>query len=144
MKKLGFFLAIVLTMAGSVFAQSSSQTSFTVQSVTGRVQREAGNGRVDIVAGDVLAANTIIHTGIGANMVLRDGERTFTIPAAQNGRMVSDLIAASSSMRISGNVTTVDTGAESRRTTGHVATGSARASDAAADNDIADDDIAPE
>jgi hypothetical protein len=132
MKRIVFLLVIALAMAGSVFAQGG----FTVQSVTGRVQREAGNNRVDVVVGDVLSANTVVHTGIGASLVLREGARTFTVPAAQNGKMISDLITAGSSVRISGNVTTVDTAAVSR-TTGQVATASARASDVAADDDIA-------
>jgi hypothetical protein len=135
MKRVVFVLVIALVVTVSAFAQSGSQVSFTVQSVSGRVQREAGNSRVDIAVGDVLAANTVVFTGIGANMVLRDGERTFTIPAGQNGRMVSDLIAAGAGVVITRNVEVVDTGAAAR-VTGQVSTASARASDFAGDDEI--------
>jgi len=130
MKKVLVLALMVCMFAGSVLAQS-----FTVQSVTGRVQREAGSGRVDISAGDVLTSDTIVHTSVGASLVLREGERSFTIPAARNGR-VGDLAVAGAGTRISGNVSRVETGAVAR-TAAQVATASARAADAAADDDIA-------
>jgi len=130
MKKIVVLLVMICILAGSVFAQS-----YSVQSVTGRVQREAGNNRVDVTAGDTLTADTVVHTGVGASLVLREGDRTLTIPAARNGR-VGELVSASSGVRISGNVARVDTGAIGR-TTAQVATASARAADAAADDDIA-------
>ena len=131
MKKIVFLVLIAVVIAGVASAQS-----YTVQSVTGRVQREAGNNRVDIAVGDVLSADTIIHTGIGATLVLREGERTLNVPAAQNGRRLSELAAGGSSVRISGNVVQVDTSAVNR-TTAQVGTASARASEAAGDDDIA-------
>ena len=130
MKKTGIFLAMLMVLAVSAFAQN-----FTVQEKTGRVQRESGANRIDISAGETLAPDTIIHTGVGATLILKQGERTFEVPAARNGRL-SELVTASSGVRITGNVARVDTGAVGR-TTGQAATASARASDAAADDDIA-------
>jgi hypothetical protein len=129
MKRIIFLMVIALAVTVSVAAQS-----YTVQSVSGRVQREAGNNRIDIVVGDVLPSSTVIHTGIGSSMVLTEGERTYNVLAAQNGR-VADLVTRSSNIRVSGNVTVVDT--STGRRTGQISTASARASDAAADDDIA-------
>ena len=131
MKKIALGLLIALALASALNAQN-----YTVQSVSGRVQREAGSRKIDVAAGDVLSADTLIHTGIGASLVLREGEKTFSIPAAQNGKMVRDLVTAGAGVRISGNVTRINTGAAAR-TTAQVSTASARASDAAADDDIA-------
>ena len=131
---------VLALLAGMAITATVSAQSYTVQSVTGRVQREvsqqaAGNSRIDIAVGDVLSADTVIHTGIGAALVVRVGERTVHIPAAQNGARLSELAANSTGVRISGNVTQVDTGAVSRTTT-QIGTASARASDAAEDDDI--------
>ena len=66
---------------------------------------------MNVVAGDVLSADTVVHTGIGASLVLRDGERTFSVPAGQNGRRLADVVASGSGLRISGNVSHIETGA---------------------------------
>ena len=128
MKRICFFVVIALAVTAAVFAQD-----YTVQSVTGRVQREAGSNRVNIAVGDVLTAQMVIYTGIGASLVLRDKDNTFTIPGGQNGRRVADLIASGSGVRIGGNVTQTDTGAANRNV-GQVSTAAARASDAAVDD----------
>ena len=130
------FLALIAIAAAAGFTQQAAAQSYTVQGVTGRVQMEAGNNRIDIAAGDVLTPETVIYTGIGATLVLRDGTRTINVPAAQNGKKLSDIISSGSGIRISGNVARIDTGS-SGRTIGQVSTASARAGDAAADDDIA-------
>ena len=130
MKKIVFLVIMVCGMAVCVFAQN-----YTVQSVSGRVQRESGSSRVDVKVGDTVTADTVIITGVGASLVLREGERTITIPGGRNGK-VAELAAASTGVRIGGNIATTDTGAVSR-TTGQTSTASARASEAAADDDIA-------
>ena len=127
---------IFLVLIAAVITAAAAAQNYTVQSVTGRVQRESGSSRIDIAVGDVLSADTIIHTGIGAALVVRDGERTLTVPAAQNGRRLSELAVGGIGVRISGNVAQVDTGAVNR-TTAQIGTASARASDAAEDDDIA-------
>ena len=129
MKKIAAFWAMLCAMVVSVFAQN-----FTVQSVSGRVQRESGAARVDVNAGDILSADTVIITGIGASVVLKEGDRTFTVPAAKNGK-VAELVT-SAGVRIGGNIARTDTEAVSR-TTAQTSTASARASDAAQDEDIA-------
>jgi len=130
MKKMVILFAMLCAMTICAFAQS-----YTVQSVTGRVQQEKGGNRVEIKAGETLAADTIIHTGIGASLVLKEGEKTFTVTAGQNGK-VSELVTAKSAVRISGNVSKTDTDAVNR-TTAQASTASARASEAAKEADIA-------
>ena len=130
MKRVGFLMLIALAVVTTAFAQS-----YTVQEVTGRVERESGNQKVAIKAGDTLTANTVIHTGIASSLVLKDGDRTLTIPAVRSGK-VAELITTAPGIRLGGNITRVDTG-QANRTTTQVSTASARASDAAADEDIA-------
>jgi hypothetical protein len=130
MKKILVLFVLLCAMTVCVFAQN-----YTIQSVTGRVQQEKNGSRVDIKAGDTLTADTIIHTGIGASVVLKEGDKTFTVTAARSGK-VAELTASASGVRISGNVAKTDTGAVSR-TTAQASTASARASDAAGDADLA-------
>ena len=133
MKKLVVLAVLACVVAAFAFAES-----FAVQSVTGRVERESGGQRVAVKAGDTLSGETVIHTGVGASIVLKEGDRTFSVPAARNGK-VAELAKASSGVRISGSVARTDTAAVNR-TTAQVSTASARASDAAKDADIADEE----
>ena len=131
MKKIVF----LVILAGVITAFAFSD-SFTVQSVTGRVERESGSQRIAVKAGDTLDSETVIHTSVGASVVLKDsGDKTVTVPAARNGK-VAELTKASAGVRIGGNVARTDTGV-ANRTTAQVGTASARASDAAAGEDIA-------
>ena len=131
MKKIVVLLVMMCVFTVCVFAQS-----YTVQSVAGRVQQEKGGSRVDIKAGDTLTADTVIHTGVGASMVLKDGDKTFTVPAAKSGKVSEQAVPAASGVRISGNVARTDIGTVNR-TTAQVSTASARASDAAKNEDVA-------
>jgi len=129
MKKIVLLMIMVCAMTVCVFAQS-----YTVHGVTGRVQQEKGNNRVDVNVGDTLPVDTIIHTGVGASLVLKDKDnKTFTVAAARDGK-VSELATASSGVRINGNVSKMDTGAVSRATA-QASTASARASEAVKDTD---------
>ena len=130
MKQVGLLVLIALAVVTACFSQN-----YTVLEVTGRVEREAGNQKVVIKAGDTLTDATVIYTGVASSLVLNNGGSSFTIQALRSGK-VSDLIAMPSGVRISGNITRVDTSQTSRTTT-QVSTASARASDAAADEDIA-------
>jgi hypothetical protein len=130
MKRYFLFAVLLCVVAAFTFAQS-----YTVQNVSGRVQQEANGVRIDVKVGDSLNADAIIHTGIGATLTLNDGSRNLTIPAAKSGK-VSEISASASGVRISGNVSQVNT-ATVARTTGQVSTASARASDAAQGEDIA-------
>ena len=122
MKKLAFFVIIISFMAVSVYAQN-----YTVNSVTGRVQRDSGGTMVNVNPGDVLTEDTVVRTAVGASLVLRSGNTTITIPAGRNGR-ISELLAANAPA--GGNVTQSDA-ASTGRTAGQVTTASARASVAA-------------
>jgi len=129
MRKGILVLVVFLLAAGFVFAQD-----FIVESVSGRVQKESGNSRVNIAVGERLNPDTIVHTGVGASLVLRQGDRTFNIPAANMGKVGE--LAVNPRARVGGNVATTDTSAVSRSRS-QVSTASARASDAAEEDDIA-------
>ena len=132
MKKI-LILAVLLCVTVFAFAND-----FTVQSVNGNVVRESGSQRLMIKAGDTLARNTVVHTGDGASLVLRDARgRDITVPASQNGTL-QDLVRALSTTNLTGTVTRTDTSAVAA-TQGGAVGGTARASDAAAGNDIADE-----
>ena len=127
MKKIIIFTILVSVVAAFAFADT-----FTVQSVTGRVERIVGTQRTLIAVGDILEGDFTISTSLGASIVLVDQDgAVITIPAARNGT-VADLAAAAAGTRIGGAITTTDTSAVSRTTIGN-ATASARASDAAGD-----------
>ena len=130
MKRITLLVIAMCVMAVSAFAQS-----YTVQEVKGRVQKESGGSRVDVKAGEALTAETVIHTGVGASLVLKEGEKSFTVPGAKSGK-VGELATTTAMVRIGGNVATTDTGAVTR-TAGQTSTASARASEAAEDEDIA-------
>jgi len=129
MKKIMLFLVIVCFTVGFVFAQD-----YIVESINGRVQKESGNRRVNVTVGEKLTSETVIYTGIGASIVLRQDDKTITIPAANSGK-IGDLTASPPRVRVSGNVVTTDTTAATRNLN-QITTASARASDAAADEDI--------
>ena len=133
MKKILVLAVLLCVVAAFAFADN-----FTVQSVTGRVERESGGKRVAVKAGDTLDGETVIYTGVNASIVLKDGDRTLTVPAARNGK-VAELARAASGVRVSGNVARTDTGSVSR-TTAQVSTASARASDAAQEEEIAEEE----
>jgi len=130
MKKFVFLMVFAVLITAFAFADN-----FTVQSVSGRVERESGSQRVAVNAGDVLTSQNVIHVAIGASVVLVDGAgRAVTIPSTRNGA-VADLVRASSGIRLGAGGAQVDL-AGAARATGQVGTGSARASDEAADDDI--------
>jgi hypothetical protein len=135
MKKLLLVLIIAAAAGAAAFGQSGLYQSFTVQSVSGRVERETGGGWEAVKAGDALAGDTVIRSGIGARLVLASEGRTFSVGAVQTGPL-STLAGSGAGIRIDGKVAQTDTG-ELSRNTGRVSTASARASDAAAEEDIA-------
>jgi len=124
MKRVVFLAILVFVSAAFVFA-----ANFTVVSVTGRVEKESGTQRIEIRVNEVLDGNIIIHTGVGASVVLRDENgRSVTVAAGRNGS-VTELTTANTtpSVRVGGTISRTDTGAVSR-TTAQVGTASARAS----------------
>ena len=131
MKKIVVILIVFMAISGAVFGQS-----FTVQSVSGRVERDTGGDKwVAVEAGDTLTGEAVIRSGIGARLVLASDGRTFSVGAVQTGTIAS-LAGSGTGIRIEGRVAQTDTG-EVSRTTGRVSTASARASDAAKEEDIA-------
>jgi len=129
-------LIILAILACVITAFAFAAENFTVQNVSGRVERESGGQRVEVKAGDTLGAETVIHTGVTATLTLKDGEgKSFTVNAARTGK-VAELTKAAAGVRIGGNVAKTDTGTVSR-TTAQVGTASARASDQAGEDNIA-------
>jgi hypothetical protein len=126
MKKIFCVTVLVLLFTGII----SAQERYTVQSVSGRVERESNGRRIEVKAGDVLDGSAVIHTGIGASLTLRLGEQSYIIRAMQNGTLkeLAGNVTASG-VRIGGKVAETNTGAVSR-TAGRISTASARASDA--------------
>jgi len=129
MRKLFFVLVIALAVTTAVSAQ------YVVQEVTGRVERDAGNGRWEAVsAGETLRADAVIRTMIGANLIVRNGDDVLAVGAMKNGRL-SELLSGGAAIQIQGRVSQVDTG-EGGRSSGRLSTASARASDAAGEIEI--------
>ena len=120
MKKILFFVVIGFFTAAVGFAQS-----YNVQSVTGQVQRESGSRRINIRNGEVLNANVVIHTALGASIVLRQGDVTVTIPAARSGR-VGDLVAQVAQELEADGTAPRTINAPMNRTAGNIPTAAAR------------------
>ena len=125
MKRIVLVLAIALAVTAAVSAQS-----YVAQEVTGRVERDAGNGRWEAVsAGETLRADTVIRTLPGARLTVRYGEESLLVSPMKNGKL-AEIAASSPAIQISGRVSETDTGAASR-SSGRISTASARAGDAA-------------
>lgn len=94
-------LLVFICAAAFVYGQA-----YTVEEVTGRVQRESGNRRADIIRGEVLAADTVIYAIGGSSVVIRTGDRMYTVTGPRGGR-ISDLVSLSPGLRITGFITRV-------------------------------------
>ncbi|MDR0624345.1 MAG: hypothetical protein LBG10_07935 [Treponema sp.] len=119
-------LALGTVCAGLAFAADP----YVVQSVTGKVEREVSPGAWEAVeAGAILTPATVINTGLNSTLVLKNGDKTFTIKAMQKGA-VENLAAAagSGSVRISGKISS-STAALRARGTSNTSTASTRASE---------------
>ena len=133
MKRFVITMVIALAVAAAVFAQSAQ--SYTVQEVTGRVERDVGNGKWEAVkAGETLRADTVIRTVIGASLIVKDGEKVLTVGPMKNGKL-ADIASGTAAIQIQGKVSQTDTGSTSR-TNSRLSTASARASDAAGEIEI--------
>jgi hypothetical protein len=125
-----FFIVMFVTL---VFGAAFGDEAFTVQTLNGRVERQNGTGWTAIAAGDQLIPSTVIRTGINSNLVVKSGDKTFTVRAVQNGT-IGDLIDAvvASGVRIDGPIVQADTTRRDRNI-GRISTNSARASNAKED-----------
>jgi len=125
MKKLVFLVILVCAALALTFAEN-----FSVVSITGRVEKESGNQRIEIKVGEILDGDVIIHTGVGASVILMDENgKSTTVSAAKNGSIAELTRAPAPAVRVGGTISRTDTGAVSR-TTAQVGTASARASTA--------------
>jgi hypothetical protein len=133
MKKMILVFLFVLSTAVTSFAQN-----FTVQEVSGRVERNSGSNIWETIkAGDILREDTIIRTGIGAYITVKTGEQVMRVDSSKTGK-ISDLAVGRSSIQIQGRVSETDTSAVSRNSR-RIAVASARASDAAEDAEIVEE-----
>jgi hypothetical protein len=122
-KNLVLILLVAFAVAGTAFALEN----YTVQKVSGKVEREKNGVWEAVKTGDIVTGETVLRTAIGASVTLVTGGTTSVIGPAKNGT-VTALIRGR--IQIGGQVSKTDT-EESERTTGRVGTASARASDAA-------------
>ena len=128
MKKLILVALIVFAVTMAVSAQT-----YTVQELTGRVEREVGTNKWEPVkVGDALKGDTVIRTVIGANLTVTTGSDVLAVGPMKNGKL-SDLVGSASVIQIQGKVAETNT-AVNRNT--RVSTASARASSAAAEIEV--------
>jgi len=130
-----FALLLAIVGAGVAFAADG----YTVQNVTGKVEREVSPGKWEAVkAGAVLPAGTVVNTGLNSTLVVQNNGKDVTIRAMQKGAI--DALAGAGSggaVKIGGNVLQSNT-----RITGkgasNISTASTRASEAQDDYDWAE------
>jgi len=133
MKKLLLIALCVMAVTVAAFAQN-----YTAQEITGRVDRDAGGGKWELIqAGDTIKAGTIIRTGIGAKLEVKFGEEILAVGPAKTGK-IEELAGSSTATQLQGKVSQTDTSAVTRTST-NASTASARASDAAAGIEVAEE-----
>jgi hypothetical protein len=133
MKK-AVLLALILGPAFSAVLFAAE--GYTVQSVSGRVEREVSPGKWEAVTvGMTLSAGAVINTSLNSSLVLNDGSGTITIKAMQKGTVESlAAAAAASGIRIGGKVTDSKSLAAERRTP-NISTASTRAGNGTEDTE---------
>jgi hypothetical protein len=122
-KNLVLILLVAFAAAGTVFGLEN----YTVQKVSGKVEREKNGAWETVKTGDIVTGETVLRTAIGASVTLVSGGTTNVIGPAKNGAVA---VLIKGKIQIGGQVSKTDTD-ESERTTGRVGTASARAGDAA-------------
>jgi hypothetical protein len=136
MKKIVLSAALIALVLAGLYADGP----FTVQSVSGRVEKQDSSGGWTAVrAGETLTENTVVRTGLNSTLTVKSGEKAVTVRAVQNGA-IGKLAEASAAggVRISGNVVETDT-SRLERGSGRISTASARASNAAEDEALAEE-----
>jgi len=129
MKKMVLLMVIALAVTAGVWAQD-----FTVQEVTGRVEREAGKGKWETVKkGETLKADTVIRTVIGAKLTVKSEDTVYTVDPVKNGKL-AEIVKSGTAIQIQGKVSQTDT-SSTGRTNGRLSTASGRADDAEDENE---------
>lgn len=96
MKKILFFVLVMMALASTVFGQSGSK-DYSVLSVTGRVEHEISSGKwQSVTKGMQLAPSAVINTGLNSSIVLTTGNEKMTIKAMQKG-MIEKLVTTNTS-----------------------------------------------
>jgi len=130
MRTIFLTLVIALAVTAGVWAQEAQ--TYTVQEVTGRVEREAGKGKWEAVkTGETLKADTVIRTVVGARLTVKSGDTVYTVDPVKNGKL-ADIAASGTAIQIQGKVSKTDVN-EGGRSSGRISTASARGSDAASE-----------
>lgn len=134
MKKIFAIAVAAFVAVGAAFAAGSE--SYTVKSVTGKVQYESAPGNwKNVTAGQKLSASTVVNTSLNATLVLNDGSSDITIKAMQKGTvqtLTSGNVAAGGLKKNKGLNKNSIAAASSSNGKG-VSTASSRASDEKAD-----------
>ena len=132
MKKI--ILAALFAMAVTAAALAQS---YTVQEVKGKVEQKVGNEWKAILKDDVLKADTIVSTGIGASLTVKTGDQVLTVKAMVTEKKLSEAAGSGVVINIQNKISQTDTSAVSSNTE-RVSTASTRASDAAAETEFAE------
>jgi len=133
MKRIIFvFLFAVLTAIVS-FAQD-----YTVQEVSGRVEKDLGNGNWAVVKpGEILRRETIIRTGIDAFVTVKAGEQSLRVDSSKTGK-ITEIAGNRGAIQIQGKVAEADTSAVRRKTI-RIYSSAARANTAEEDEEVDED-----
>jgi hypothetical protein len=131
MKKILLVLAIALLLAGVMFAGE-----YTIQSITGTVEREVSPGKKVVLdtkkaIGEKISDATVLNVGVNSEITLLDATGK-AVKITTGAGAVSKLASASRPTPTLGAKAKVSTEA-SARGTANINTGSQRASEAAGD-----------
>ena len=133
MKTLILAVFIAMAAAAVTFAQS-----YTVQEISGRVERDAGGGKWELVKVDEsIKAGTVIKTGIGASLKVKIDDQELIVGPAKTGK-IEEIAGKGVGINLQSKVSETDTSAAGR-SSGSAVTASARAGSAAAEIDIAEE-----
>ncbi|MBN2811017.1 hypothetical protein K7J14_11175 [Treponema zuelzerae] len=131
-------LALTILFGAFLTAQDAAVGGYTVQSVTGKVEREVSPGKWEPVLKDsVLAPTAVVNVGLNSSLVVVQGNRNVAIKAMQKGaleKLLADSGSAKGGIKLGAKVKESSTGTELEKGRSSVSTASTRASDAT--NDI--------
>ncbi|MDR1445988.1 MAG: hypothetical protein LBI90_03720 [Treponema sp.] len=127
-------LALVLGvfLSGLAFA-----ADWTVQSVTGKVEREASPNTWEAVSSNgTLSDSAVVRIGLNSTLVLKSGDQVKTIRGAKTADTIEKLIVAdnASGVKLGGKISASST-AVNARSTQSSSTASQRASEAVGDTE---------
>jgi len=137
MKKLLMILLVAGMISGLALVAETVAGEYTVQSVTGKVEREVSAGNWEaITRGMKLSPATVVNTGLNSNLVLKADGKAVTIKAMQKGtveKLTSGLANAGTGIKLGSRAIKSDAAEDSGPGRTNISTASTRASDATGD-----------